>query len=722
MAVLRLDPTKAPDLSGTSRILARAGLTLERSFDAAQGLLSSYQDGQQERIDNEVFAETAGMDREQLDQFFANNGLKGRQLSQKGRERLGGQAAATADVNRTRGLSDALISETGRLDTVADRRTVEADRVIQARNAKLGMTGVEVDAARAARAGNVSVSTPGANALQAAVGGESRAPAHLIGNESGGNFQATNEAVGSGGVKGHDGRVQAGAARITDAKRAGVLPPNMTRQEFRDSPELQVAFENWHFGDIDNNIEKNGYEKYIGTKINGVTVTHAGMVDVQHLGGATGLKDFLESGGRADPKDENGTSLTDYLQMGGKAAVAEQVGPTGAAATLQAAATPSAGASPQDLLRAAQAANPNLTSEQILASDASLRTAASEGKAVRDAAIEKIRVEEVATNLANALENENITDEAALRNSVDENTAPGGTNVDKLATWKRVREATLDFASILSPEVDMPDGTMAATTAAMEIQDNVLAALPQTYTYDMAATFVGGPDAPRNGIVELLNLSTDPENPEVQFLFFGENGRDLNILDKLIDKIASDAKVTHAVAAAAMVKHFVRNPTGSNTADKRFQQEVTTQWLKDNMDPQSMKMYASERLSILAKRDDYKADAKELNEWMVIQEKQTRNGTDTSSIDAKIEKRTNTMLRGHTSKQSPQSRTSNTLVSAGPNRSELNQISERISMLHKMKLGSRAHIVIGRTLRKQVEDSTTLSAIEKRLLLADIKG
>lgn len=143
------------------------------------------------------------------------------------------------------------------------------------------------------------------------------APASLIQNESGGNFGATNNAVGAGGKVGHFGRLQFGQARIQDAANAGAIPQGTTPQQFTQSPELQKKAEAWHFGDIDNFIQANGYDKMIGQSINGVPVTVDGMRAVAHLGGTGGLRKFIESGGQYNPSDRNGTSLMDYFSRHG---------------------------------------------------------------------------------------------------------------------------------------------------------------------------------------------------------------------------------------------------------------------------------------------------------------------------------------------------------------------------------------------------------------------
>lgn len=157
----------------------------------------------------------------------------------------------------------------------------------------------------------------GAAAVQP--GAPSVAPASLVQNESGGNWQAQNNAVGAGGQRGHFGRLQFGQARLQEAAAAGAIPQGTTPQAFMASPELQQRAEAWHFNDIDNHIRQTGLDRAIGQTINGVPITLDGMRAVAHLGGKAGLSKFVASGGRYNPADENGTRLSDYLARHGGA-------------------------------------------------------------------------------------------------------------------------------------------------------------------------------------------------------------------------------------------------------------------------------------------------------------------------------------------------------------------------------------------------------------------
>lgn len=145
------------------------------------------------------------------------------------------------------------------------------------------------------------------------------APRGLFSSESGGRFDAQNDAVGAGGARGHFGRVQFGQARLQEAMAAGAIPQGTTPQQFMASPEMQRAAERWHFSDIDNSIRQMGIDTSGRQTINGVPITRDGLVAVAHLGGTRGMQRFIETGGRYNPRDVNGTSLMDYFtRMGGQ--------------------------------------------------------------------------------------------------------------------------------------------------------------------------------------------------------------------------------------------------------------------------------------------------------------------------------------------------------------------------------------------------------------------
>jgi hypothetical protein len=140
----------------------------------------------------------------------------------------------------------------------------------------------------------------------------SNVPRSLIGSESSGRWDAQNNATGSSGRNGHYGILQFGHDRLDEAKAAGVVPKDMTPEQFMASKEYQVSAANWHFADIDNKIYKNGYDKMLGMDMGGRPLTMDGMRAIAHLGGFGGLSRFLNSGGKYNPADAFGTSLASY--------------------------------------------------------------------------------------------------------------------------------------------------------------------------------------------------------------------------------------------------------------------------------------------------------------------------------------------------------------------------------------------------------------------------
>ena len=132
-------------------------------------------------------------------------------------------------------------------------------------------------------------------------------------NESGDKTSAENSAVGSGGKVGHFGLLQFGQDRLTDAKAAGVIPADMTPQQFRDSDTAtQNKVADWHFANIDKQAETSGLNSYFGKTIKGVTLDRDAIRGMAHIGGVEGVKKFISSNGAYDPADVNGTKISDY--------------------------------------------------------------------------------------------------------------------------------------------------------------------------------------------------------------------------------------------------------------------------------------------------------------------------------------------------------------------------------------------------------------------------
>ena len=122
-------------------------------------------------------------------------------------------------------------------------------------------------------------------------------------SESGGNYAAKNS-------EGYTGKYQFGAARLADYMKANGQQFSMA--EFQSNPRLQEEVQAWHEGDILDFVSESGLDGYFGRTVGGVTITPGSVLGMAHLGGKTGMKKFIESGGSYDPADSNGTRLSDY--------------------------------------------------------------------------------------------------------------------------------------------------------------------------------------------------------------------------------------------------------------------------------------------------------------------------------------------------------------------------------------------------------------------------
>jgi hypothetical protein len=150
--------------------------------------------------------------------------------------------------------------------------------------------------------------------------------ASLAKSESGGNPSVVNSL-------GFSGKYQMGEGALADAgvytdptpgKRndwAGQFnipgfPEVRTQADFLKNEAAQDAAFNSHEGRLERDMKAAGLDRFIGQQIAGVPITAEGLVWMAHLGGVGGTRKFLETSGRYNPADANGTRLSDYARRG----------------------------------------------------------------------------------------------------------------------------------------------------------------------------------------------------------------------------------------------------------------------------------------------------------------------------------------------------------------------------------------------------------------------
>jgi len=124
-------------------------------------------------------------------------------------------------------------------------------------------------------------------------------------SESGGRYGIVNK-------EGYSGKYQWGPGRLADYNKA--MGTSYSMEDFLANPDLQENAQAWHEDDIMNYVFDTGLDRYIGKTVAGVTMTPEAMKAMAHLGGKSGMRSFIESGGEYNPEDSLGTSLRDYAQ------------------------------------------------------------------------------------------------------------------------------------------------------------------------------------------------------------------------------------------------------------------------------------------------------------------------------------------------------------------------------------------------------------------------
>lgn len=133
------------------------------------------------------------------------------------------------------------------------------------------------------------------------------------------NLMLQSESSGDYGsqITTEDGRKMTGGymfsdGRLKDYKRA--TGEKFSTEDFKLDPDLQERVMDWHEGQIVDFIMDKGLDTYIGEEVAGVPIDIGAMLGIAHLGGNTGLQEFLETGGEYNPDDDFGTRLSDYAK------------------------------------------------------------------------------------------------------------------------------------------------------------------------------------------------------------------------------------------------------------------------------------------------------------------------------------------------------------------------------------------------------------------------
>ena len=98
------------------------------------------------------------------------------------------------------------------------------------------------------------------------------------------------------------GKLQFGEARLKDYQNS--TGTKFSQAQFKDNLALQDRVAAWHVKDLAKAVDD------LGDSAKGYS--KEGLLAVGHLGGKSGMEQFVKSKGQYDPEDALGTSLSEY--------------------------------------------------------------------------------------------------------------------------------------------------------------------------------------------------------------------------------------------------------------------------------------------------------------------------------------------------------------------------------------------------------------------------
>lgn len=168
MARLTIEQVKAPDFSASSEMLARANQSFNAGMESAKGILSSYQEGQQQKADDEVFGLLARADSpEALQEILNSDLLLNRSNSESMRNWIGGLRTELLGNEAQRASIDSTRAATDRANAAEGRLASEYGYMVDQRGQLARMTPYAIAAEAEGRRYGASGPTSGSTGLSA---------------------------------------------------------------------------------------------------------------------------------------------------------------------------------------------------------------------------------------------------------------------------------------------------------------------------------------------------------------------------------------------------------------------------------------------------------------------------------------------------------------------------------------------------------------------------
>lgn len=126
----------------------------------------------------------------------------------------------------------------------------------------------------------------------------------LIASESSGNPRA--EYAADDGSR-YSGGLQIGSQRLADVNAA--LGTNYSHDDLINDQAIQNTVNDWHMRDLARQVD--AFMEELGDEA--ANWSRGSLIAASHIGGVSGMKRHVRSGGEYDPQDALGTSVSDYV-------------------------------------------------------------------------------------------------------------------------------------------------------------------------------------------------------------------------------------------------------------------------------------------------------------------------------------------------------------------------------------------------------------------------
>lgn len=592
----------SPNVSG---LLSTAQDGINKAGAAAQNILASYDEGQKAKFDAEVAQELAGIDtQEELEAWFNNGGLNGRNVSQGMLENLMGQQGTVLGYAQDRqGMQ--IAGDQNQRAWNADGRAAAAEG---RRSTLFDQQQTEYAEGREREAWLRDNSGAFLDAERGALTNGTRFSAHIDRTESGGSGDQYDTLFGH---RNRQNGVRVSQMTIGEAGR--FASPNGEYGQSVNAEIGRVATPMGKFQIVGSTLR--GLQRDLGlpddVPFSAPVQEQLGLYLAQQRVSGPRSREAARAGLRAEwegfknVSDSELDAMIDEIRSmptvtrdsimaaaAGSPPPQGQNGPRAGQAPVQDPLAP-----PQDrgfggdAFAQSMAASGLFTPGQIQATVDPLREAARLGDQMNEEQRTSLQADVLAGLTRDIADSEKATDLASAERALNETLLSTGLfseaeAADAASQGVAAIQGSPDMASALSPETS-PDVRFANIIEGTE-QDiqTALQSTPQGRIMSDVAAFR---DDPTEGLVAALGIGGDGEDPGgLGGLLGAESGFDKNQLRNLINAYAQDNKVPAAVAAAAMREAFVRDPLGRNTLANRFPATRVSELIDEHMSQENI--------------------------------------------------------------------------------------------------------------------------------------